>query len=61
MQLGKSLDDFDVVFCYPWDGEEELMLDLMRCHGSPNALLLMNSTTRGIVRFRGGRELEDGA
>lgn len=28
--LGTPLDDFDVVFGYPWDGEAATMLDLMR-------------------------------
>ncbi len=30
LQLGLALDDFDVVFGYPWGGETLLMLDLMR-------------------------------
>ncbi len=55
--LGRSLDEFDVVFGYPWDGEEPLMLDLMADYGRPDALLLLNSCTTGIVAYRGGRPL----
>lgn len=57
LELGYSLDDFDVVFGYPWDGEEPMMLDLMKTHGRADALLLLNSATDGIRAFRGGRIL----
>jgi hypothetical protein len=57
LQLGRALDDFDVVFGYPWGGEEPLMLDLMRQYGSPDALLLMHDTNRGVRAYRGGREV----
>src|SRR5262249_48181394 len=39
MELGRALDDFDVVYAYPWDGEAPIMLDLMRRYGNPNAQL----------------------
>ena len=54
LMLGTPLDDFDVVFGYPWDGEEPIMLDLMREYGRPDALLLIHSTT-GVTTWRGGR------
>lgn len=57
LQLGRALDDFDVVFGYPWDDDAPLMHDLMRQYGRPNALLLLNDTARGVRAFRGGREL----
>jgi len=40
-QLGHPLEDFDIVFGYPWGGEEPLMRDIMRCHGRPDATLLL--------------------
>ena len=57
LQLGRALDDFDVVFGYPWDDDAPLMHDLMRQYGRPDALLLLNDTEMGVRAFRGGREL----
>jgi hypothetical protein len=57
LQLGRALDDFDVVFGYPWDDDAPLMHDLMRQYGRPDALLLLHDTARGVRAFRGGREL----
>jgi hypothetical protein len=55
LQLGYALDDFDVVFGYPWDGEQALMLDLMNRYGRPDATLLLNDAVEGILTYRGGR------
>jgi hypothetical protein len=55
LQLGRSLDEFDVVFGYPWDGEEAMMLDLMRCHGAPDARLLVHGIARGVEVYRAGK------
>ncbi|WP_411279342.1 hypothetical protein [Gemmatimonas sp.] len=57
LQLGRALDDFDVVFGYPWDDDAPLMHDLMRQYGRPDALLLLNDTEVGVRAFRGGRAL----
>lgn len=57
LQLGRALDDFDVVFGYPWNGEAALMLDLMRQYGRPDALLLLHDTNLGVRVFRAGREV----
>ena len=57
LQLGSALDDFDVVFGYPWGGEAPMMLDLMRQYGRPDALLLLNDATTGLRAYRGGREV----
>lgn len=56
-QLGLALDDFDVVFGYPWGGEEPLMLDLMRQYGRPDAVLLLMEVTEGVAAYRGGVRL----
>jgi hypothetical protein len=37
LELGHPLEDFDVVFAFPWSGEEAMMHDLMRWHGPPRA------------------------
>jgi hypothetical protein len=60
LQLGLALDDFDVVFGYPWGGETLLMLDLMRQYGRADALLLLYDTEAGILSYRGGREVVAG-
>ena len=57
-ELGRSLDEFDVVFGYPWDGEAELMLDLMNCYGRPDATLLLYHANDGVVAYRRGRKLD---
>ncbi len=55
LQLGHALDDFDVVFGYPWGGEEPMMHDLMRQYGRSDALLLVHGVNDGVKAYRGGR------
>jgi hypothetical protein len=57
LQLGHALDEFDVVFGYPWGGEGPMMLDLMKQYGQPGALLLLNDTNDGVRAYRDGREV----
>ncbi|MEX2582114.1 MAG: hypothetical protein WD766_02500 [Gemmatimonadota bacterium] len=54
-ELGHPLDDFDVVYSYPWGGEEPMMLDLMRCYGQPGGLLILHGGTDGIQVHPNGR------
>ena len=60
LQLGRALEDFDVVFGYPWGGEAPLMLDVMRRYGGEDALLLLHDTNEGVRAFRRGREVTAG-
>jgi hypothetical protein len=53
-ELGHPLDDFDLVYAYPWGGEEPMMLDLMRAYGSRDARLLMLGGSELRV-YRNGR------
>jgi hypothetical protein len=53
LQMGMPLEEFDLVFGYPWPGEEALMLDLMKVHGGANATLLIH-TPAGMKVYRGG-------
>ncbi len=55
LQLGRALEDFDVVFGYPWGGEAPLMLDVMQRYGGRDALLLLFDTNGGVRSYRGGR------
>jgi hypothetical protein len=52
--LGQPLDDFDVVFAYPWDGEAAVIEDLMRQYGGADARLLLHGAT-DVEVFRGKR------
>lgn len=45
VELGTPLDGFDVVFGYPWSGEEPIMLDIMRQCGAPGARLMMHGAS----------------
>jgi hypothetical protein len=58
LDLKCSLDDFDIVYGYPWSGEEALMHDLMRCHGHRDALLLLHTVEHGIRAYRRGVEVQ---
>lgn len=55
MVLGHPLDDFDLVYGYPWDGEEPLMHDIMRAYGATEAELLLHGVSGEMRRFRRGR------
>lgn len=56
LALGRSLDDFDVVFGYPWTGEAPVMCDLMEQYGRKDAVLLLWNADGRMRRYRGGRE-----
>lgn len=47
LELQRPLEDFDVVFGYPWSGEAAMMQDLMRAYGSPHARLILWGTEDG--------------
>lgn len=41
LALGHPLEDFDLVFGYPWHGEEPVMRDVFRRYGREDARLLI--------------------
>lgn len=53
-ELGHPLDDFDIVYGYPWGGEEPMMVDLMRAYGARDARLMMLGGSEMRI-YRGGR------
>jgi hypothetical protein len=58
LELGHHLDEFDVVYGYPWPGEDGLMVDLMRRYGGREAtLLLYHGGDEVEVLGAGGRDL----
>lgn len=46
--LGMELADFDLVYGYPWAGEDGMMRDIMERHGGAGARLLLNRGAGGI-------------
>ncbi len=55
LQIGRPLEEFDVVFTFPWGGEEAMMLDVMKCYGRPDTTLLMNTVNDGVRVYRAGQ------
>ena len=49
-ELQRPLEDFDLVFGYPWGGEEPVMRDVMRRYGGRTARLLLHGTTDMEIR-----------
>ena len=39
-EMGLEVEDFDVIFAYPWPGEEEVVMNLFDAFAAPGALLL---------------------
>jgi hypothetical protein len=57
-ELRHPLHDFDLVYGYPWDGEEPMMHDLLRDRGRPGARLILHGGSEGMRVYRGAtREL----
>ncbi|MGE3172123.1 MAG: hypothetical protein AB7O97_05805 [Planctomycetota bacterium] len=54
-ELGLDLDDFGVVFAYPWPGEEELFHRMFDRFGDAGAVLLLWTRSDGVRAFRRGR------
>lgn len=53
-ELGLSLEDFDIVFAFPWTGEEAMMHDIMRSYGGRQARLLLYGVSHGVQMYRQG-------
>jgi hypothetical protein len=47
-ELGLEPDDFDVVFAYPWPGEEQVIFDLFADSAAVGALLLTYHGQEGV-------------
>jgi hypothetical protein len=54
--LGIGLDEFDVIYAYPWPDEEGLVEQLFEGHARPGALLMTYHGDRGLwLRRKRGR------
>lgn len=47
-ELSMDLSDFDLVFAFPWPGEEEWLYELMRRHAREDALLMTYDVQQGF-------------
>jgi hypothetical protein len=54
LELGRPMSDFDIVYAFPWSGEEPMMLDLFRCHGHEDARLLLYTCHYGVRAYSRG-------
>ena len=54
-ELRHPLEDFDLVYGYPWNGEEAMMLDLVRRYGGRGTRLLVHGGAEGMKVYRDGR------
>jgi len=57
-ELGERLADFDMIYAFPWPGEEELHLEIMRRCARPGSLLLLYASTDGIRLYQNGMLLD---
>jgi len=51
-QMGMEIDDFDMVFAYPWPGEEQVIERLFDRFASDGALLMTYNGAEGVRLFR---------
>ena len=56
-ELGADLDEFDLVYAYPWPGEEDWLIEIVRRFGRSNALLLTYDAAEGFRLSEGDGEL----
>jgi len=47
-ELGLEIDDFDVIYIFPWPGEEHAALRLFERHAATGALLIVNHGMNGM-------------
>ena len=50
--LGRDLAEFDIVFAYPWPGEEDILLALFERHAGHGAVLLTFHGLEGVRAHR---------
>ena len=50
-ELCLELDDFDLIYAYPWPGDEDWLLEMIRRHARPGALLLTYDVSEGYRLF----------
>jgi SAM-dependent methyltransferase len=48
LELGRALDDFEIVYAYPWEGEAPIIRDLARRYADPRARLILMDAVEGV-------------
>jgi hypothetical protein len=48
LELGRALDDFEIVYAYPWEGEAPIIRDLARRYANPRAKLILMDAVVGV-------------
>ncbi|MFT7671037.1 MAG: SAM-dependent methyltransferase [Planctomycetota bacterium] len=51
-EIGMQLPDFDLVYAYPWPGEEDWLHELIRAHAGPSTQLMTYSVSEGFQLSR---------
>lgn len=46
-EIGLDIADFDLVYAYPWPGEEDWLIELVRRHGGPRTRLMIYTVRDG--------------
>ena len=54
-ELGMRLTDFDVIYAFPWPGEEDRFLNLTHRHARKDARVLLYNSVDGYQLFVRGR------
>jgi len=52
-ELGLELDEFDLIYAYPWPGEEDWLREIVRRCGRADSLLLTYDVSEGFRLFEG--------
>ncbi len=58
-ELDQELDDFDLIYSYPWPGEEDWLQELVRRHARPGALLLTYDAGDGFRLVQDGEPVAE--
>lgn len=51
-ELGMGIDDFDVIFAYPWPGEEAVLINLFERYSAAGAMLVTYNGVEGMKAYR---------
>ncbi|MFM9958541.1 MAG: hypothetical protein ACKVZJ_10725 [Phycisphaerales bacterium] len=54
-EMGVGIDDFDVIFAYPWPGEESVIINLFEDQAAAGALLVTYNGVEGMRAVRKAR------
>lgn len=47
--LGLELEEFDIIYAYPWPGEEQTLSDIFEHYAAPGAVLVLHHGLDGLI------------